>query len=137
MPRFLTLVRIDETMPDGEPPQALFDAMNKQIDADTAAGILVEAQGLAPSAQGALATLVDGKITVVDGPFTEAKEIVAGFWIIETKTREEAVEWAKRVPFQEGEVDVLQVFTTEEFAEVARDVAAKEAELRSQIEKRG
>ena len=95
MPRYLTLVRIDETMPGGEPPQELFDAMNKVMEADTAAGILVEAQGLAPTAQGALATLVDGKITVVDGPFTEAKEVVGGWTIFELRTLDEAVEKAR------------------------------------------
>jgi hypothetical protein len=95
MPRYLTLVRLDETMPNGEPPQALFDAMGKQMEADTAAGTLLDAQGLAPSSAGALATLVDGRITLVDGPFTEAKEVVGGWSIYQLRSKEEAVEKAR------------------------------------------
>ena len=88
MPRYLTLVRIDETMPNGEPPQALFEAMGKVMEADTADGTLLEAQGLAPTSAGALATLVDGRITVVDGPFTEAKEVVGGWSIYQLRSKE-------------------------------------------------
>ena len=95
MPRYLTLVRIDESMPVGEPPPALFDAMGKLMEADTADGPLVEAQGLAPTSAGALATLVNGKITVVDGPFTEAKEVVGGWSIFELRSKAEAVEKAR------------------------------------------
>jgi hypothetical protein len=95
MPRYLTLVRIDESMPVGEPPQELFDAIGKQMEADTADGTLVQAQGLAPTADGALATLADGRITVVDGPFTEAKEVVGGWSIYELRSKDEAIEKAR------------------------------------------
>ena len=77
------------------------------------------------------------KRTVTDGPFAEAKEVIAGYWIIETRTREEAVEWAKRAPMQEGELEVRQIFSPEEFAEIAAETAAKESALWSQVEKRG
>jgi hypothetical protein len=95
MPRYLTLVRIDESMPFGPPPQALFDAMGKQMEQDTADGTLVDAQGLAPSSSGALATLADGKITVIDGPFSEAKEVVGGWSIFQVRSKDEAVEKAR------------------------------------------
>ena len=111
--------------------------MTKYNEELVKAGILLSAEGLHPTSKG-FKVAYDGpsKRTVVDGPFSEAKEVIAGFWVIETKTREEAIEWAKRVPFQEGEVEVRQIFSEEEFAEIAPDVAAREAEMRRQIENR-
>jgi hypothetical protein len=95
MPRYLTLVKMDESMPWGPPPEALFDAISKQIEEETAAGTMVDAQGLAPTAAGARATLADGKITVVDGPFSEAKEVVGGWSIFELRSKDEAIEKAR------------------------------------------
>jgi len=119
------------------PPVEVMEAMTKYNEELVKAGILLSAEGLHPTSKG-FKVAYDGpsKRTLVDGPFSEAKEVIAGFWIIETKTRAEAIEWAKRVPFQEGELEVRQVFSEEEFAEVAPEVAAREAEMRRQIEKR-
>ena len=119
------------------PPPEVFEEMTKYNEQLVKAGILLSAEGLHPTSKG-FKVAYDGpsKRTVVDGPFSEAKEVIAGFWVIETKTREEAIEWAKRVPFQEGEVEVRQIFSEEEFAEIAPDVAAREAEMRRQIENR-
>jgi len=113
------------------------ETMTKYNEELVKAGILLSAEGLHPTSKG-FKVAYDGpsKRTVVDGPFSEAKEVIAGFWVIETKTREEAIEWAKRVPFQEGEVEVRQIFSDEEFAEVAPEVAAREAEMRKQLGKR-
>lgn len=94
MPRYLTLVKLDESFPWGEPPQALMDAIGEQIDAAAKDGTLVDAQGLLPTSAGAVASLVDGRITIVDGPFTEAKEVVGGWSIFQLRNREEAVEKA-------------------------------------------
>jgi hypothetical protein len=95
MPRYLTLVKMDESMPWGPPPQSLFEAIGKQIEEESAAGTMVDAQGLAPTSAGALATLVDGKITIVDGPFSEAKEVIGGWSIFELHSKAEAVEKAR------------------------------------------
>jgi len=119
------------------PPPEDMEAMHKYNEELVKAGVLLAAEGLHSTSKG-FKVAYDGanKRTVIDGPFSEAKEVIAGYWIIETKTREEAIEWAKRVPFQEGELEVRQVFSDEEFAEISSDFAAKEAELRAQIEKR-
>jgi hypothetical protein len=120
------------------PPNEAMEAMHKYNEELVKAGIMLGAEGLHPTSKGfKVAYDGPGKRSVTDGPFAESKELIAGYWIIETKTREEAIEWAKRVPFQEGEMEVRQIFSPEEFAEISADIAAKEAELRKQIEKRG
>ena len=67
---------------------------------------------------------------MIDGPFSEAKELIAGFWMIQVKSREEALEWARRIPFQEGEIEIRQVFETEDFAEGDPTGELREAEMR-------
>jgi hypothetical protein len=79
------------------------------------AGVMLAGEGLQASSKGALVTYSGSKRTVIDGPFTEAKELIAGFWIIQVKSRDEAIEWAKRVPFQEGAVELRQIFELEDF----------------------
>ncbi|HKZ54396.1 MAG TPA: YciI family protein, partial [Anaerolineales bacterium] len=79
------------------------------------AGVLLAAEGLHASAKGARVRFSGAKRTVIDGPFTEAKELIAGFWLIQAKSKEEAIEWAKRVPFEESEIEVRQVFELEDF----------------------
>jgi len=81
------------------------------------AGVMLAGEGLHASAKGAKVRFDGSKRTVIDGPFTEAKELIAGFWLIQVKSKEEAVEWAKRIPFQEGEIELRQVFELEEFGE--------------------
>lgn len=94
MPRYLTLVKLDETMPWGEPPPALMEAIGEQLEAAGKDGTLVDAQGLRPSSTGAMVNLIDGRITIVDGPFSEAKEVVGGWSIFQLRTKEEAIEKA-------------------------------------------
>jgi hypothetical protein len=72
-------------------------------------------EGLQPSAKGARVKFHKGKPTVIDGPFTEAKELIAGYWVIQVKSKEEAIEWVKRVPFEEGELEIRQVFELDDF----------------------
>jgi hypothetical protein len=79
------------------------------------AGVLLQGEGLQASSKGAKVKFAGGKPTIVDGPFTEAKELVAGFWLIQAKSRQEAVEWARRAPFVDGEIEVRQVFELEDF----------------------
>ena len=76
---------------------------------------MLAGEGLQPTLKGARVRYAKGKFTVTDGPFAETKELVAGFWLIQTKSRDEAIEWAKRVPFQEGEVEVRPLFELEDF----------------------
>jgi len=115
------------------PSPEAWEAMEKYNEELAKAGIVLEALGLHPTSKG-FKVAYDGpsKRTVIDGPFSEAKEVIAGFWIIETRSREEAVEWAKRAPFQEGELEVRQIFSPDEVAEITADFAAKEAEKRGQ-----
>ena len=90
-------------------------AYNEQL---TKAGVLLALDGLHPSAKGARVALSQGKRTVTDGPFTEAKELIGGYWIIQAKSKEEAVEWAKRCPMDEGNViEVRQIAELEDFPE--------------------
>jgi hypothetical protein len=80
------------------------------------AGVLLELSGLKPSSKGARIRYSGTGRTVVDGPFAESKELVAGFWLIQVKSMEEAIQWAKRVPFEDGEVEVRPLFELEDFA---------------------
>ena len=79
-------------------------------------GVLLAADGLRPSSKGARVRFSNSKPTVTDGPFTETKELIAGYWIIQVKSREEAIEWARRVPFVNGEIEVRKAFEAEDFA---------------------
>jgi hypothetical protein len=80
-------------------------------------GVMLACEGLQASSKGARVKFKGGKPTVVDGPFTEAKELIAGFWLIQARSKEEAVEWARRVPFVDGEIEVRQVFELEDFGQ--------------------
>jgi len=80
-------------------------------------GMMLAGEGLQASSKGARVTFKGGKPSVVDGPFAETKELVAGFWLIQAKSKEEAVEWARRAPFVDGEIEVRQVFELEDFGQ--------------------
>jgi hypothetical protein len=136
--RFMMIVKGDERSEAGQmPTEEEFEEMTRFNEQLVKAGVMLAGEGLHPTSKG-FKVLYDGpsKRTVVDGPFAEAKEVVAGYWIIETRTREEAVEWAKRVPFYEGELEVRQIFSDEDIADFAPNVAAREAEMRRQIAER-
>lgn len=93
-------------------------------------------EGLHPSAKGARVKFSGGQRTVIDGPFAETKELVAGFWIWQVQSKEEAIEWLKRAPFAETEVEIRQVFEAEDFgAEFTPELRAQEERLQAQIEK--
>jgi hypothetical protein len=89
-------------------------AFNEQM---VKAGVMLAAEGLQASSKGARVRFSGGKPTVVDGPFAETKELVAGFWLIQARSKDEAIEWARRVPFDEGEIEVRQVFELEDFGQ--------------------
>jgi hypothetical protein len=97
------------------------------------AGMMLAGDGLHASAKGVRIYYTGDKRTVVDGPFAETKELIAGYWIWQVKSMEEAVEWAKRSPFQEGEVELRQVFEAEDFgAEFTPELREQEDRLRAQ-----
>jgi hypothetical protein len=103
------------------PEKEIFTAMARYNEDLAKAGVLLAVEGLHPSSKGWRVKFSGSKQTVVDGPFTETKELIAGFWLIEVKSREEAIEWAKRcpAPFKgEAEIEVRQVFGMDDYAEV-------------------
>jgi hypothetical protein len=135
--RFLVIVKGNKDYEAGAMPteQELTD-MGKFNDELVKAGIMLAGEGLQPSAKGARIAYSGSKRTVRDGPFTEAKELVAGFWIWQLKSRAEALEWAKRIPFQEGEVEIRQIFESEDFgAEFTPELRKQEEQHRAAIAK--
>jgi hypothetical protein len=129
--RFMMLMMADAASEAGAVPDAkTLAAMAEYNQALFDAGVLLAAEGLHPSSRGARVVFTRGRRTVFDGPLTdkrtEAKELIAGFWLIEVESREEAIEWAKRVPFADeevGEIQVRQVFEMSDFpAELVAEV---------------
>jgi len=109
-------------------------AYNEQL---VKAGVMKAGEGLHPSNKGARVRFEGKKRTLIDGPFAETKELVAGFWMWEVKSRAEAIEWLKKAPFQEGEVEIRQIFEAEDFGkEFTPELRAQEERLRQQIEKK-
>lgn len=117
--RFMMLMKGNEQTETGElPPAEGIDAMTRYNEDLVKAGALLAAEGLHPTAKGAKVTFLDGTPTVTDGPFTEAKELIAGFWMIQVSSREEALEWVKRMPRPpQGrmEIELRQIFELDEF----------------------
>jgi hypothetical protein len=114
--RFMLIVKADDRSEAGilRSEKELAD-MGKFNEVMVNQGGMLAGEGLQASSKGARVTFKGGKPTVVDGPFTEAKELIAGFWLIQAKSREEAVEWARRAPFVDGQIEVRQVFELEDF----------------------
>jgi hypothetical protein len=108
--------------------------MAKYNESLVKAGVMLAGDGLHPSSKGARVFFSGGKPAVTDGPFTEAKELVAGFWMIQVRSKEEAIEWAKRVPFVDGEIEIRQVFELSDFPE--GDAIKKHAELKAELAKK-
>jgi hypothetical protein len=119
--RFMILVRSTRESEAGlDPGPRIFAAMAKYNEDLAKAGVLLAAEGLHPSSNGARVRFSGSKRTVVDGPFTETKELIAGFWLIQVKSREEAIEWVKRCPAPfdgEAEIEIRQVFGPDDYAE--------------------
>jgi hypothetical protein len=114
--RFMVLVKADKNSEAGVlPDEKILTEMGKFNQELEKAGVLLAAEGLQASSKGARVRSANGKVKVTDGPFAEAKELVAGFWLLQAKSMDEAVEWAKRAPFQEGEVEVRPLFELTDF----------------------
>jgi hypothetical protein len=129
--RVLVLVKEDEQSEAGQlPPDDLFIEMNKFNEQLLNAGVMLAADGLAPSSKGKRVRFdLDGSTTVKDGPFAEAKELVAGFWVWQVSSMDEAVEWIKRSPFRGTEIELRQIMETEDFGDQLPE-EVRESELR-------
>lgn len=132
--RFMVIVKADRTTEAGALPSAndleVMGRFNQQL---IDARVLVDAAGLQPSSKGARIAQRNGKVQVTDGPFAETKELIAGYWIINVKSKAEAIEWAKKIPFKqlpnagrEPEVELRQFFEIEDFPNAPADVVEQE-----------
>jgi hypothetical protein len=134
--RFMVIVKADKNSEAGEmPTEELLTEMGKFNEELVKAGVMLAGEGLQPSSKGARVKFSDGKTTVIDGPFAETKELVAGFWLWQCKSLDEAVEWVKRAPFGGGaEIEIRQVFEAEDFGdEFTPELREQEERLRAQM----
>ena len=137
--RFMIMVKATKESEAGVmPDEKLLAEMGKYNEELAKAGVLLAGEGLHPSSKGARVRFSGDKRTVIDGPFTETKELVAGFWIIQVRSKEEAIEWIKRVPNPfpgtESEIEIRQVFEADDFGEeFTPALRAQEERIRAQI----
>jgi hypothetical protein len=133
--RFMLLVKASENSEAGAlPTEQELAEMGKFNEELVKAGVMLAGEGLHASSKGARVKFAGGKPTVIDGPFAETKELIAGFWIIQVRSRAEAIEWARRVPFQDGEIEIRQVFEAEDFgAEFTPELREQEERQRAQM----
>ncbi len=135
--RFMVIVKADKGSEAGVmPSEKLLTEMGKYNEELVKAGVMLAGEGLQPSSKGVRVRFNGVKRTVTDGPFAETKELVAGFWLWQVKSKEEAIEWLKRAPFDNTEVEIRQVFETEDFAasDPTGELREQENRLRAQVE---
>ena len=134
--RVMVLVKASKDSEAGVMPSTqLLTEMGKFNEELVKAGVMLAGEGLHPTSKAKRVRFADGKQTVLDGPFTETKELVAGFWLWQVKSMDEAVEWLKRAPFQEGEVEIRPVFESDDFGdELTPELREREERLRAQAE---
>lgn len=139
--RFMVIVKASKDSEQGiMPDKKILEDMGKYNEELAKAGVMLAGEGLHPSSKGARVRFHRGERTVIDGPFSETKELIAGFWILQAKSWEEVLEWVKRAPFdgplpygQEVELEVRQVFEDEEFGEaMTAQLKEQEARIREQ-----
>src|SRR4030081_278371 len=132
--RFMIIVKADKNSEAGVlPDKKILTEMGKFNEELVKAGVMLAGEGLQPSSKGVRVRFSGNKRTVIDGPFTETKELIAGFWLWQVKSKEEAIEWIKRAPFDGGtEVEIRQVFETADFApsDPTGEIRKKEQKLR-------
>jgi hypothetical protein len=133
--RFMMIVKANKDSEAGcMPSEKLIADMTKYNEALVKAGALLDLSGLQPSSKGARVQFSGAKRTVIDGPFAETKELIAGFWLIQVKSKEEALEWAKRVPFEEGEIEIRQLHELDDF--IPSEAVERARELGKELAKR-
>ena len=137
--RFMVIVKADKNSEAGVlPDKKLLEEMGKYNEELAKAGVLLAGEGLQPSSKGARVRFSGDKRTVIDGPFAETKELIAGFWIIQVRSKEEAIEWVKRapnpMPGTESVIEIRQVFEADDFgAEFTPELRAQEERIRAQV----
>jgi hypothetical protein len=134
--RFMVIVKASEDSERGVmPTEQELAEMGKYNEELVKAGIMLAGEGLHPSSRGARVRFdADSNATVVDGPFTETKELIAGYWVLQVSSREEVLEWVKRAPFREGEVEVRQVFEADDFGDAfTPELREQEDRLRATV----
>jgi hypothetical protein len=136
--RFMVMVKATKDSEAGVlPDEKILTAMGKFNEELVKAGVMLAGEGLQPTSKGARVKFSGSKRTVIDGPFAEAKELIAGFWLWEVKSKEEAIEWVKRCPNPfdgDSEIEIRQVFEAEDFgAEFTPELRAQEERLRAQV----
>ena len=139
--RFMVIVKANEKSEAGVmPSERLLTEMGQFNEELVKAGVLLAGEGLHPSSKGARVRFSGSKRTVIDGPFSETRELVAGFWLIQVSSKEEAIEWVKRIPNPDGdesEVEIRQVFEAEDFgAEFTPEARERENRLRAELARR-
>jgi hypothetical protein len=138
--RFMMIVKANKESEAGVmPSEELLSAMGKYNEELMKAGVLLDLCGLQPSSKGARIKFSGGKRTAIDGPFPESKELIAGYWVIQVKSREEAIEWAKRAPAPHGpnedsEIELRQFFEMEDFG--PSEAVDRARELGKELEKK-
>lgn len=135
--RFMILVKATKNSEAGVmPSERLLSEMGKFNEELVKAGVMLAGEGLHPSSKGARVKLAGGKRTVIDGPFAETKELIAGYWLWQCKSKEEAIEWVMRCPNpynEDGEIEIRQVFEADDFgAEFTPELREQEKRLRAQ-----
>lgn len=135
--RFMILVKATKNSEaDVMPSERLLSEMGKFNEELVKAGVMLAGEGLHPSSKGARVKLAGGKRTVIDGPFAETKELIAGYWLWQCKSKEEAIEWVMRCPNpynEDGEIEIRQVFEADDFgAEFTPELREQEERLRAQ-----
>ena len=136
--RFMILIKANKDTEAGVmPSQELLAAMGKYNEELVKAGIMLGGEGLHPSSKGARVKFSGNQRTVIDGPFAETKELIAGYWLWQCKSKQEAIEWLKKAPFDGGaEVEIRQIFSPEDFGPaLTPELREKEEKMRAQIEK--
>ena len=135
--RFMVIVKANKDSEAGVPPdQKILEEMGKYNEELAKAGVMLAGEGLHPTSKGARVRFSGSKRTVIDGPFAESKELIAGFWLIQTKSMEEAIEWVKRAPNpfpEDSELEIRQVYEAEDFGpEFTPELREQEERIRAQ-----
>lgn len=130
--RFMVIVKANKDSEAGVlPSKELLTEMTRFNEELVKAGVMLAGEGLHASSKGARVRFSGEKLIVIDGPFAETKELIAGFWLWKVKSKAEAIEWLKRAPFREGEVEIRQVFEAEDFGDaLTPELKEREARLR-------
>ena len=138
--RFMVIVKATAESEAGTPPeQRLFEEMGRFNEQMVQAGVMLAGEGLHPTSKGVRVKFDGPNRTIIDGPFAATKELISGFWLLQVQSKEEAIEWIKRAPFDGGvEIEIRQVFELEEFGEAFEaftpELQAAEARMRAELE---